>query len=98
MKPDRMPVAYYQRMVDFHEHHIVLNPGDSIYLFSDGYSDQFGGPLNKKFGYSTFRNLIASTSLQPFDKQRDIFWSRFDKWKGDENQTDDVIVMGIKIT
>jgi tetratricopeptide (TPR) repeat protein len=96
-KSDRMPVAYYQRMVEYHEHHIDLSPGDTIYLFSDGYSDQFGGPLNKKYGYTTFRNLIASTSKKPFENQRDIFWNEFDKWKGDENQTDDVIVMGIKI-
>jgi serine phosphatase RsbU (regulator of sigma subunit) len=98
LKPDRMPVSYYLRMVDFTEHHVVLNPGDSIYLFSDGYADQFGGPLNKKFGYTAFRNLISSVSKKPFEKQRDNFWNEFDKWKGDENQTDDVIVMGIKIS
>jgi len=97
-KPDRMPVAYYQRMVEYYEHHIVLTPGDTIYMFSDGYADQFGGPSNKKFGYSTFRNLISSTAKKPFEKQRDSFWYEFDKWKGDENQTDDVIVMGIRIT
>jgi len=98
LKSDRMPVAYYQRMEEYHEHHIVLNTDDSIYLFSDGYSDQFGGPSNKKFGYITTRNLIASVSKLPFENQRDALWSQFDKWKGDENQTDDVIVMGIKIT
>lgn len=98
LKPDRMPVAYYQRMDEFYEHHIVLNQGDSIYLFSDGYSDQFGGSSNKKFGYTSFRNLIAVASNQPFERQKDIFQSTLDKWKGDENQTDDVIVMGVKIS
>lgn len=98
LKPDRMPVAFYQRMENFYEHHIVLNPGDSIYLFSDGYSDQFGGPMNKKFGYITFRNLIATTAKKPFERQKNIFWNEFDKWKGVENQTDDVIVMGVKIS
>ena len=98
LKPDRMPVAFYQRMDDFYEHNIVLNPGDLIYLFSDGYSDQFGGPMNKKFGYTTFRNLLTKVSKQPFDRQKNIVWNEFDKWKGIENQTDDVIVMGIKLS
>ncbi len=98
LKPDRMPVAFYQRMDDFYEHHIVINPGDTIYLFSDGYSDQFGGPLNKKFGYTTFRNLLTKASILPFDKQKNLVWNEFDKWKGVENQTDDVIVMGIKLS
>jgi len=98
LKPDRMPVAYYQRMDEFNEHHVVLNPGDTIYLFSDGYSDQFGGPANKKFGYNAFRSLISRVSKEPFQNQRDILWYQFEKWKGDENQTDDVIVMGIKIS
>lgn len=98
LKPDRMPVAYYQRMDEFNEHHIVLNPGDTLYLFSDGYSDQFGGPANKKFGYNAFRSIISRVSKEQFQNQRDILWYQFEKWKGDENQTDDVIVMGIKIS
>ena len=85
-------------MIEYTDHHLVLNPGDCIYLSSDGYTDQFGGPNNKKFGYNTFKNLILSASSKPLDKQRDIFWNEFDKWKGEENQTDDVIVMGIKIS
>ncbi len=97
LRPDRMPVAYYQRMDEFYEHHIVLNPGDTIYLFSDGYADQFGGPMNKKFGYTAFKNLLATAAKSPFDKQSGILWSKFDKWIGEENQTDDVTVMGIKI-
>jgi tetratricopeptide (TPR) repeat protein len=97
-KPDRMPAAFYQRMEEFYEHHIVLNPGDCVYLFSDGFADQFGGRSNKKFGYSTYRNLLSSLSKKPFDHQRDILWNEFDKWKGDENQTDDVLVMGIRFS
>lgn len=97
-KGDRMPVAFYMRMEDYNEHHLDLNPGDTLYMFSDGYADQFGGPSNKKFGYTTFRNLIAKAATKPFEKQRDIFWNEFDKWKGDENQTDDVIVMGVRIS
>lgn len=97
-KPDRMPVSFYLRMSDFNEHKIQLNPGDCIYLSSDGFADQFGGPNNKKFGYNTLRNLFLSVSVKPIDKQRDILWNEFDKWKGEENQTDDVIVLGVKIS
>ncbi len=96
-KPDRMPVSFYLRMKEFNEHQITLRSGDCIYLSSDGFSDQFGGPNNKKFGYNTFRNLLISISSKPFDKQRDLLWNEFDKWKGEESQTDDVIVLGIKI-
>lgn len=97
-KPDRMPVSFYLRMSDFNEHKIQLNPGDCIYLTSDGFADQFGGPSNKKFGYNTLRNLLLSVSVKPIDKQRDFLWNEFDKWKGEESQTDDVIVLGIKIS
>lgn len=97
-KPDRMPVSFYLRMNDFNERKIQLNQGDCIYLTSDGFADQFGGPSNKKFGYNTLRNLLLSVSFKPIDKQRDILWNEFDKWKGEENQTDDVIVLGIKIS
>ncbi|HCT30980.1 MAG TPA: hypothetical protein DIW31_09665 [Bacteroidales bacterium] len=98
LKPDRMPVSFYLRMKEFNEHRLTLSPGDSIYLSSDGFADQFGGPNNKKFGYNTFRNLLLSISSKPFDKQRDLLWNEFDKWKGEESQTDDVIVLGIKIS
>ncbi len=96
-KPDRMPVSFYLRMNEFNEHKLTLKSGDCIYLSSDGYADQFGGPNNKKYGYNTFRNLLLSISEKPFDKQSDILWNEFDKWKGEENQTDDVIVLGVKI-
>lgn len=98
LKPDRMPIAYYPRMGEYFEHRISLNKGDLIYLFSDGFVDQFGGPNNKKFGYATFKDLISRTSTFPFEKQRDYIWNAFDKWKGEENQTDDVLVMGIKVS
>lgn len=98
LKPDRMPVSFYLRMKEFNEHRLILKPGDCIYLSSDGYADQFGGPNNKKFGYNTFRNLLLSISEKPFDKQSDILWNEFDKWKGEESQTDDVIVLGVKIS
>jgi len=96
-RPDRMPVSFYQRMDEYIEHKIQLHSGDTLYLFSDGFADQFGGPHNKKYGYTVFRNLLASVSKKPFDKQRDLLWNEFDKWKGEENQTDDVLVMGIRI-
>lgn len=97
LKPDRMPISFYQRMNNFTELSIKLNPGDTIYLFSDGFVDQFGGEKNKKFGYIAFRNLIHSVSNLPVEKQPDSIWSTFEHWKGLENQTDDVIVFGIKL-
>ncbi len=97
LKANRMPISYYQKMSNFSETKIKLNTNDIIYLFSDGFVDQFGGPLNKKFGYSAFRSLIQSVSKEPIEKQKAEIWSAFDHWKGAENQTDDVIILGIKI-
>ncbi len=70
--------------------------GDQIYLFSDGYTDQFGGPLGKKFMTVGLKNLIQEISTLPMPDQLKIVQNNFYEWKGDLDQVDDVIVMGIK--
>nr|WP_321450335.1 two-component regulator propeller domain-containing protein [uncultured Carboxylicivirga sp.] len=71
--------------------------GDQIYLFSDGYPDQFGGPLGKKFMKVGVRNLIEEIHELPSDKQFATVKANFEKWKGDLEQIDDVLFMGIKL-
>lgn len=75
---------------------IQLKPGDCLYLFSDGLQDQFGGPLNKKYKKHNIRNFIHQVHQQPMKQQKDLFKSEFRRWKGRLEQTDDVLVMGIR--
>ena len=75
---------------------IKLNAGDRLYLFSDGLQDQFGGPLNKKFKKSNVLNLTKSLSTIPMNDQKDVFKIQLSTWKKELQQTDDVLVMGIR--
>lgn len=98
IRPDRMPIGYYDKMDSFEEITLTLNPGDSIYLFTDGFVDQFGGPESKKFGYSAFRSLINSIKHLPFSEQQHQLWITLEKWKGEiEVQTDDILILAVKV-
>jgi len=81
----------------FTDHTYRFKDKTSIYLFSDGYPDQFGGPDNKKFMGSQFRQLILDYNHLPMHEQLEIFETKFDEWKGENKQTDDVLVIGIAI-
>ena len=74
----------------------MLNPGDIIYLFSDGYADQKGGPHGKKFKYKPFRDLLISVSGKEMNEQGLLLDQTFERWKGDLDQIDDVMVVGLK--
>jgi len=66
-------------------------------MFSDGYADQFGGPKEKKFKYSQLKELLISISGKPVKDQKKILESKFLEWKGSNEQTDDVLVIGLKL-
>ena len=74
-----------------------LKKDDTFNLFSDGYTDQFGGENIKKFNRKRFRTLLTSIHKMPMDKQEDELRLSFDNWKGKHEQIDDVCVLGIKI-
>jgi serine phosphatase RsbU (regulator of sigma subunit)/Tfp pilus assembly protein PilF len=78
-------------------HQVQLKTGDCIYLFSDGYPDQFGGEKGKKFKYKPFADTLAGISTLQLDQQEFALETYFNRWKGDLEQTDDVLVMGLKI-
>lgn len=78
-------------------HKIKLKEGDKIYIFSDGYADQFGGPKGKKFMYSKFRKLILSISDKPMADQGQIFSEEIEKRKGQYEQIDDILLMGVRV-
>ena len=101
IKGDKMPVAIHVFMKDFTNHEVLLNPGDRLYLFSDGFPDQFGGAKGKKFMYKKFKRLIAETSSLSMMEQGKELERTLTKWM-DYNgkkyeQVDDVTVLGVKI-
>jgi serine phosphatase RsbU (regulator of sigma subunit) len=97
-RPDRMPIGIYeQEPVPFTNHSIKLKKGDSIYLFSDGYVDQLGGPKRKTFRAINFRKLLLDIQDQPMERQKAILSENMASWQGDVEQIDDVLVMGFRI-
>jgi len=82
---------------EFIDQEYMLNKGDIIYMFSDGYPDQFGGPLGRKFKMVRLKNLLRDIHDKPMDEQYNYIKSNFFLWKEDLEQVDDVLFMGIKL-
>ena len=76
---------------------INLKAGDCLYLYTDGYPDQFGGPKGKKFKYKQLEKKLLAISSKPMNEQKKILEQTFDGWKGNLEQVDDVLVIGIKV-
>lgn len=95
-KTDKMPVSIHLIMHPFTGHEISLKPGDNLYLFSDGYADQFGGPRGKKFKYLPLKKLLVSISGKEMHQQGLQLDREFEQWKGDLEQVDDVVFIGLK--
>ena len=95
---DRMPIGIFDLSDrEFRSQEITYEPGDIIYLFSDGYADQFGGPNGKKFKYSGFKEMLLEISSKPLKEQKKRLEKDFLTWKGDNPQTDDVVILGVKL-
>jgi serine phosphatase RsbU (regulator of sigma subunit) len=96
--PDRMPIGiHFISFTPFTNQNIEIRKGDYLYLFSDGYADQFGGPRGKKFMYKPFQNLLLRNCTKPMELQKEILETTFEKWKEGREQVDDVMVIGIRI-
>lgn len=96
-KADRMPIGYEEDISDsFQSHTFQIKKGDVIYLFSDGYADQFGGPDGKKFKYGTLKEYLLKIHNLSMNKQKALLEKNFYSWKGDREQIDDVILMGVR--
>jgi serine phosphatase RsbU (regulator of sigma subunit) len=97
IRPDKMPVAIYENMHAYTNQEIVLQKGDCIYLMSDGYQDQFGGPKDKKFLSKKLKELLKTNSHLPMINQGEILEKTHDNWKGIGEQIDDITILGIRI-
>jgi serine phosphatase RsbU (regulator of sigma subunit) len=98
IKPDKQPIGYVSAGTqDFSLNTIQLQKGDTIYQFTDGYADQFGGEKGKKFKYNQLKELILKMNDAEMAHQHTILQISFEKWKGSLVQIDDVLVTGIKV-
>lgn len=93
---DKMPVGKGEREDPFTLNEIKMEAGDTLYLYTDGYADQFGGPKGKKYKYKQLNNHLLSVHQLPVKEQNLNLLNNFQEWKGDLEQVDDVCVIGIK--
>lgn len=97
-KGDKQPVGIHGiESKPFTNREIKFNKGDMIYLFSDGYPDQFGGSQGKKFLYKRFKEILIEISKKPITTQRLELEKTFEDWKGNHFQVDDVLVIGVRL-
>ncbi len=94
---DRQPIGIHIREKEFTNHVFQLQKGDSVYIFSDGYVDQFGGETGNKYKIKRFKELLLGIQDKSMSEQKRIIDQNFNKWKGDISQLDDVLVIGMKI-
>ena len=98
IKPDKMPVGKHDKQdVSFTQQTIDIKKGDVIYTLTDGFSDQFGGSLGKKFMSKKLRELLSKNAHLPMEEQRSILENTFISWVGDLEQIDDVTLIGVRV-
>lgn len=99
VKADRFAIGRSSVITErkFTNHHLKLKKDDMIYIFSDGYADQFGGPDGKKFKYKTLKNLLVSISDLPLQEQEKRLDSRLAEWMGNHEQVDDILIIGSRV-
>jgi len=97
-KPDKQPIGLHEgERKNFTLHSVQLQQGDIVYTFTDGFADQFGGPKGKKFKYSQLKEKIISIHALPLTQQRQELEKTLDEWRGNLEQVDDILVIGIRI-
>jgi len=96
--PDKMPIGIFiQDSRPFTNQVVQLQTGDAIYLFSDGYCDQFGGPKGRKFYSSRFKRILTENFEKSMTEQQEILETNHTEWRGSNEQIDDILVMGIRV-
>ncbi|MBK9192058.1 MAG: SpoIIE family protein phosphatase [Crocinitomicaceae bacterium] len=97
-EPDRMPVGKHLRdKIPFNQIEIPILKGDLIFMFTDGFADQFGGDKGKKFKYKSLKNVLIQNAHLSMNEQQQNLANVLQDWKGELEQVDDVCVIGIKI-
>jgi len=96
-KANKQPIGQFENPKPYTTHSFDLEKRDTIYIFSDGYVDQFGGERGKKFKAKAFRELLLSIQDKPMEEQNTLIDESFETWKGDLEQIDDVCVIGVRV-
>ncbi|MBL4592235.1 MAG: SpoIIE family protein phosphatase, partial [Flavobacteriales bacterium] len=96
-KANKQPIGQFDYPEPYTTHSFDLQKGDTIYLFSDGYVDQFGGEKGKKFKAKAFRKLLLSVQDKTMEEQKTIIDEAFETWRGNLEQIDDVCVLGVRV-
>lgn len=98
IKGNKYPIGgfYGEQLQPFQNIKINIQPNDCVYLFSDGYADQFGGPKGKKYKYKQLEEFLLSNSSKSIAEQKELLSNEFESWRGNLEQVDDVCVIGIK--
>jgi serine phosphatase RsbU (regulator of sigma subunit) len=98
LKPTKQAIgSVSENLQNYQSQEFDIVAGDTIYMFTDGYPDQFGGDRDKKLNYKRFKEILSAASDMPMSLQRSYLEDCFEDWKGKTPQTDDVCVMAIKI-
>ncbi|MBK9283418.1 MAG: tetratricopeptide repeat protein [Sphingobacteriaceae bacterium] len=94
---NKQPIGYVENPIPFGTKEIKITKNDTLYLFTDGYADQFGGQNGKKFKYKQLLKLIQEIAEKPLNEQNDILLKTFKNWQGSLEQVDDICLAGVKI-
>ncbi len=97
VKGSKQPIGQFDQQKEFETHHFKLQKGDTVYIFSDGFADQFGGPKGKKLKASNMKKLFLGLQEASLSKQKEALESSFEEWRGDFEQLDDICVIGVRI-
>ncbi|MFL5754109.1 MAG: PP2C family protein-serine/threonine phosphatase [Bacteroidia bacterium] len=99
IKGNKFPIGSFldNTVQNFDCHEFALQPGDRVYVFTDGYADQFGGPKGKKFKYKNIKKLLLESRNLSMPEQRAVLEKTLEDWKGKLEQIDDVLVMGVRV-
>ena len=97
IKPDRQPIGIHLKERPFTNQNIKLKHGDLFYIFSDGFVDQFGGKRGGKFKYKSFKEMFLTIHDKPLSEQKQIIDKVFEEWKGNLEQVDDVLIIGVRV-
>ena len=97
LKADKQPVGKFEKAHPFTTHTLQLSEGDSLYIFTDGYADQFGGGKGKKFKYSNLKHLLLNISHLSPEQQKQELSNAITEWKGNLEQVDDICLVGVRV-
>ncbi len=97
IKPDRQPIGIYLKEHDFKNNIVEVKEGDKLYLFSDGFADQFGGTEGKKYMSKRFKKLLVTIYNESVSKQKSLLEEELINWKGEYSQVDDILILGVEV-